>query len=169
MSPKRSVHFPEPPFTSCLHPLNHPEYWVMRYFEDHIVCCSACVEPFRFLCREGLSHAGSIDSYVQSSGNRFYSTANQRVCLEIPPQFQAVRVLLKTMEERFPQERFRQDHRRSTGFYENGRKSTKQKSESQHEKGHYNRRGQDKHRVGCAGYSAEVRQPLRKKYVYIWR
>ena len=97
-----SVHFSNPACTAYIYPLNHPEYWAIRYFEDHVGHCEECVAPYERLCRVGLGHAGSIDSYMYSVGNHVKSSSNERLCLEIPTEFRAVRVLLQTLQFIFP-------------------------------------------------------------------
>jgi hypothetical protein len=101
---RRSVRFAVPNCSAYIHPLNHPEYWAVRYFENHVHSCHACNAPYSRLCRVGLSHAGSIDSYMFHDRGCVVSTSSRRVQLELPYQWQATRELLETMSYVFPRE-----------------------------------------------------------------
>jgi hypothetical protein len=102
--PAEHVHFSQPECTSYLYPLNHPEYWAIRYFEDHTRQCHQCTRPFRSLCPTGRAYAGGIDSYMYSTGRHVRSTSNRRILLEVPLQFASARALLDTLQIYSPEE-----------------------------------------------------------------
>ena len=112
MSPvqkKPSVRFSSPPESSALFQLSQPEYWAVRYFQEHVDRCHICAPPYARLCLVGLSHAGSIDSYMFLNRSRqVVSTTSREIWLEIPKQFPSVRVLLGTLRYELPKEASRE-------------------------------------------------------------
>lgn len=99
---RQTVRFPHPPYTATIVPLNHPEYWAMDYFVYHVSKCDVCHPPYSHLCAVGISHAGSIDSYMYHNGRHIRSKTNSDVVLDIPYALRSVRELLNTMRYRFP-------------------------------------------------------------------
>src|SRR5690242_12141575 len=98
MTGRQHVRFPVPAFTIVVVPLNHPEYWTARYFEDHVRRCNLCTAPFQRLCRTGLCHARAVDSYIFYQEGRFKSATSSKLLLDVPREFAALRTLLKTLQ-----------------------------------------------------------------------
>lgn len=104
MAYPRRVHFSEPTFTTAVFPVNNAEYWVLRYFEEHVRRCRFCRAPYAQLCLAGLCHARAIDSYLYYERGFIASTSNRYILLDVDTRFSAARHLLRTLQRTVPTE-----------------------------------------------------------------
>ena len=104
MPGQQHVRFRNPAYTVVVFPLNHPEYWTIRYFEDHVRRCSLCAAPFQRMCMTGLCHARAVDSYMYYQDGHIKSATSERLLLHVPAEFVGVRSLLETLQHHSPVE-----------------------------------------------------------------
>ena len=84
------------------------EAYVMKAFAHHASHCPSCANPYEVhrsggtLCPKGHQRALDVAQYVYNKGGKAYSLVDregsQRVQIEIPPNCEAVRSLLRAME-----------------------------------------------------------------------
>jgi len=107
--PGRVVEFVPASNTIC-RPARDDECDVMQRFATHASHCPRCEDPFRVyvkggtLCDRGHAYAKDVAQYVYSKAGKAYSVVdredtNARVQIEIPPRCDAIRGLLKAVDQ----------------------------------------------------------------------
>lgn len=99
-----------PAFNTICRPTSDDEYDVMQHFASYALRCPRCENPFRVylngdtLCERGHAYARDVAQYVYSKAGKAYSVADfnatgARVQIKIPPRCDAVRGLLKAVNQ----------------------------------------------------------------------